>query len=66
MEHLMMKVNLSVAKRRGIKIGGDGHDQLRAIEPHVIVKVFSDKLFHAEALRQSLGKIMCSIKGVVC
>jgi hypothetical protein len=50
MGNLMMKVNLSVVQRRGIKIGGDGHDQLKAIEPQAIEKVFTDKLIHAKAL----------------
>ena len=62
----MMKVNLLVVERRGVKIGGDGHDQLKAIEPQAIDKVFVDKLIHAKVLAQSLlGKISCSVKGVV-
>ena len=55
----MMKVNLLVVERRGVKIGGDGHDQLKAIEPQAIDKVLGSCMqgFGRESLRSSKERV---------
>lgn len=64
-EGMMERMKLSMAEKKGIRVQAEGSgSQLAA--PQAVGKVLAEKLVGADGLAQTLGRIWCPIKGVMC
>lgn len=65
-EEMMKRMQLSVAEKKGIKVGAKGPTLVKAADPQAVGKVLAEKLVNAEGLGQALGRVLCPIRGVGC
>ena len=65
-EGMMERMRLSAVERKGIRVEASAADKIRVTDPQAIGKVFAEKPVSADAMAQTLGRIWCPLKGVIC
>jgi hypothetical protein len=65
-QDLMKRMKLSAAETKGITIGGGEQMRSGPAMPQAFGKVLAEKQVNADGLAQSLGRIWCPIKGIIC
>ncbi|KAI5018080.1 hypothetical protein ZWY2020_042968 [Hordeum vulgare] len=63
---LMRGLRLSEEERRGVKIKIPDREKGKTMAAQAVGKVLSEKLAHPDAIRLSLGRVWCPIKGIDC
>ncbi|KAF0919235.1 hypothetical protein E2562_029006 [Oryza meyeriana var. granulata] len=66
LEEAMKRLNLSAADRRGIKVGKEIMSTKNNEDWHAVGKVMSEKMVAAEGIMQTLGRIWCGDRGMIC
>ncbi|KAE8774718.1 hypothetical protein D1007_52852 [Hordeum vulgare] len=63
---LIRGLRLTEDERRGVKVRVPGKDRGKTPVAQAVGKVVSEKLAHPDAIRLSLGRVWCPIKGIEC
>ncbi|KAE8805897.1 hypothetical protein D1007_18055 [Hordeum vulgare] len=63
---LMRGLRLSEEERRGVRIKIPDSEKGKTMASQAVGKVLSEKLAHPDAIRLSLGRVWCPIKGIDC
>ncbi|KAF0930370.1 hypothetical protein E2562_032264 [Oryza meyeriana var. granulata] len=66
LEEAMKRLNLSMAERKGIKVGKKIMEASGGDDWHAVGKVLAEKPVPAEGITQTLGRIWCGDRGMVC
>ncbi|KAI4991287.1 hypothetical protein ZWY2020_039658 [Hordeum vulgare] len=63
---VMRGLKLSEEERRGVKIKVSMKEKGKTLAAQAVGKVLSERLAHPDAIRLSLGRVWCPIKGIEC
>ncbi|KAI4966818.1 hypothetical protein ZWY2020_046967 [Hordeum vulgare] len=63
---LMRGLKLSEEERRGVKIKVSMKEKGKLVAAQAVGEVLSERLAHPDAVRLSLGRVWCPIKGIEC
>ncbi|KAI5009769.1 hypothetical protein ZWY2020_011906 [Hordeum vulgare] len=63
---MMRGLKLSEEERRGVKIKVPMKEKGKSLAAQAVGKVLSERLAHPDAIRLSLGRVWCPIKGTDC
>ncbi|KAE8808757.1 LRR receptor-like serine/threonine-protein kinase FLS2 [Hordeum vulgare] len=63
---MMRGLKLSEEERRGVKIKVPMKEKRKSLAAQAVGKVLSKRLAHPDAIRLSLGRVWCPIKGIDC
>jgi hypothetical protein len=63
---LLKHLNLSEEEKGGVKLGWSDGGKIGAVEAQALGKLLSEKPAMTEALKNSVGKVWCPLKGVSC
>ena len=66
MQGMMERMKLTVTERKGIRVSTASGSRSNSGDPQVVGKVLAEKLVSEEGLKQTIGRIWCPIKGVLC
>lgn len=66
LEEAMKNLNLSAQERRGIKMGKKNVEGAKEEEWHAVGKVLLEKAVSVDSIQQTLGKIWCQDRGMLC
>ncbi|KAE8804353.1 LRR receptor-like serine/threonine-protein kinase FLS2 [Hordeum vulgare] len=63
---MMQGLKLSEEERRGVKIKVPMKEKGKSLAAREVGRVLSERLAHPDAIRLSLGRVWCPIKGIDC